>query len=84
MPEYLPQYKTNIMKWARAIARSTCTFLRRHPDNDLLAFTIEYMLVPDHTIRRNDWECVDGALQLKSVAETEYPGPPDEAGSLTD
>ncbi len=84
MPKYLPRHKTNSMAWARAIAKSMCAFLRRHPDNDLLAFTIENMLVPDHTFRRDVWECLDGALWSKSVAETECSGSPNEAGSLSD
>ncbi|KAB8356484.1 hypothetical protein FH972_024067 [Carpinus fangiana] len=84
MPEYLPQYNTNSMAWAWAIVGSTRTFMRRCPDNDLLAFAIEYMLIPNQAFRRDVWACLDGALRLKSVAEAECSGSPDVSGSLTD
>lgn len=84
MPDYLPQYNTDSIAWARAIVTSARAFLRRNMDNDLLAFAIKYMLVPDHALRRDVWECLDGALLLKSVAETECSGSPDGVGSPTD
>ena len=85
MPEYLPRYNTDSMAWARAVVRSARAFLRRGGnDDDLLAFAIEYMLVPDHGLRRNVWQCLDGALRLKSVAEAECCGSTDETGSLAE
>jgi hypothetical protein len=50
----------------------------------VLAFAIKYMLIPDHALRRNAWECLDGTLRFQNMAKTECASPPNEAGSLAD
>lgn len=89
MPEYLQEYYTDSMAWAWTVVRSVRSFQRqrRHWHNDLFALAIEYMLIPDHKARRNVWDCLNGALRLKSVMETECrssSSPEDVAESLID